>query len=159
MQYATPDDLLAAPKNAFIESFLGEDRAFKRLSLVKVKEAVSDNIGTVAPDDTLATALERMDDYGYKNAILVVNKRHQPIGIINYALARITRGICRDHLQKAPPSIELDDNLHKAASLMYTADTTWLPCIDAKGRLSGQITQQVMSNHLAARFRSREEQE
>lgn len=157
IQYDTPDDLLAAPKNAFIASFLGEDRAFKRLSLVKVHEVMSDELGTVTPNDSLATALERMDDFGYHDAILVVNNLHQPVGIINRAVARTTRGFCRDHLQKAPSSIELEDTLHKAASLMYANDTIWLPCVDAQGRLRGQITQRAMSHHLGARFRSKED--
>ena len=35
-QFASPDDLLARPANAFIEDFLGTDRALKRLRLVTV---------------------------------------------------------------------------------------------------------------------------
>ncbi|MCK9515225.1 MAG: ABC transporter ATP-binding protein [Ottowia sp.] len=157
VQYDTPDDLLAAPRNAFIESFLGEDRAFKRLSLVKVREVVSDEIGTVTPGDTLKTALERMDDFGYQNAILVVNSRHQPVGMITRAVARTTRGYCRDHLQNVPATIGLDDNLHKAASLMFGRDTVWLPCVDTTGRVRGQITQRAMTHHLGSRFRTRED--
>ncbi|HSH49959.1 MAG TPA: ABC transporter ATP-binding protein [Halomonas sp.] len=156
VQYATPDDLLAAPKNAFIESFLGEDRALKRLNLVKVRDVVSDQIGTVNPADTLKTALERMDDFGYHRAILVVNDQRQPVGIITRAVARTTRGYCRDHLHNVPASIGLDDDLRKAASLMFAKDTVWLPCVDAEGRVCGQITQRAMTHHLGARFRARE---
>ncbi|OEY67001.1 ABC transporter ATP-binding protein [Marinobacter sp. X15-166B] len=156
VQYDTPDDLLAAPRNTFIESFLGEDRAFKRLSLVKVREVVSDNIGTVTPDDSLETALKRMDDFGYQLSILVVNNRHQPVGMVSRAVARTTRGFCGDHLQNVPATIELDDNLHKAAALMFAKDTVWLPCVDAEGRVRGQISQRAMTHHLGARFRSQE---
>jgi osmoprotectant transport system ATP-binding protein len=156
VQYATPDDLLAAPKNAFIESFLGEDRALKRLNLVKVREVVSDEIGTVTPGDTLQAALERMDGFGYQNAILVVNDQRQPVGMITRAVARTTRGYCRDHLENVPATIELDDDLRKAASLMFAKDTVWLPCVDADGRVHGQITQRAMTHHLGARFRARE---
>src|SRR6056297_397097 len=38
VQYSEPDELLAAPKDDFVESFLGEDRALKRLNLVKVRD-------------------------------------------------------------------------------------------------------------------------
>ncbi|MCU1353337.1 MAG: ATP-binding cassette protein [Acidimicrobiales bacterium] len=37
-QYAPPDDLLAAPANAFVAKFLGTDRSIKRLSLAKVRD-------------------------------------------------------------------------------------------------------------------------
>ncbi|MDN3552657.1 ABC transporter ATP-binding protein [Halomonas almeriensis] len=153
VQYSTPDDLLAAPQNDFVESFLGEDRALKRLNLVRVREVVSDDIGTVSPGDTLETALARIDDYGYQNAILVVNDKRQPVGLISRALARTTKGFCRDHLQNVSATVSLDDDLRKVASLMFAQDITWLPCVDAKGRVCGQITQRAMTHHLGSRFR------
>lgn len=158
VQYSSPDDLLSAPKNAFVESFLGEDRALKRLNLVKVREVVSDEIGTVRPDDTLETALARIDDFGYQNSILMVNERRQPAGMITRAVARTTKGYCRDHFQAAPPVASLDDDLRKVASLMFAHDTTWLPCVDEHGRVSGQITQRAMTRHLGSRYRSRSEE-
>ncbi|TFH87893.1 ATP-binding cassette domain-containing protein [Billgrantia azerbaijanica] len=156
VQYATPDDLLAAPKNAFVESFLGEDRALKRLNLVKVREIVTDEIGTVSPGDTLQTALAKIDDFGYQNAILMVNERGQPAGIIGRSVARTTKGYCRDHFQAVPAVVGLDDDLRKAASLMFAHDITWLPCVDEEGRVCGQITQRAMTSHLGARFRARQ---
>ena len=156
VQHAAPDDLLAAPKNAFVESFLGEDRALKRLNLVKVQEVVSDEIATVAPGDTLETALARIEDYGYQNAILMVNDRRQPVGLITRAKARTTKGYCRDHFENVPGTVTLDDDLRKVASLMFSQDATWLPCVDEHGRVCGQITQRAMTHHLGSRFRARE---
>ena len=37
-QYASPDEMLAAPANAFVEQFIGEDRGIKRLQLRTVGE-------------------------------------------------------------------------------------------------------------------------
>ncbi|MFP4136832.1 MAG: ABC transporter ATP-binding protein [Halomonas sp.] len=156
VQHSEPDDLLAAPRNAFVESFLGEDRALKRLNLVKVREVVSDEIGTVTPADTLQTALARIDDFGYQNSILMVNDQRQPVGLITRAVARTTRGYCRDHFQNVPATVGLDDDLRKVASLMFAQDTTWLPCVDDQGRVCGQITQRAMTHHLGARFRAAE---
>ncbi|MBB3232699.1 ABC transporter ATP-binding protein [Halomonas stenophila] len=157
VQYSTPDDLLAAPRNAFVESFLGEDRALKRLNLVKVREVVSDEIGTVRPGDTLEQALARIDDFGYQNSILMVNDKHQPVGLITRALARTTKGYCRDHFQNVPATVTLEDDLRKVASLMFAQDTTWLPCVDDEGRVCGQITQRAMTHHLGSRFRPTQE--
>jgi osmoprotectant transport system ATP-binding protein len=156
IQHSTPDDLLAAPKNAFVESFLGEDRALKRLNLVRVREIVTDEIGTVTPSDTLETALAKIEDFGYQNSILMVNERKQPAGIISRSIARTTKGYCRDHFQAIPAVVDLDDDLRKAASLMFAHDITWLPCINAEGRVCGQITQRAMTSHLGARFRARQ---
>lgn len=148
--------MLAAPKNAFVESFLGEDRALKRLNLVKVREIVTDEIGTVTPSDTLEAALAKIDNYGYQNAILMVNDRKQPAGIISRSIARTTKGYCRDHFQAVPAVVDLDDDLRKAASLMFAHDQTWLPCVNEEGTVCGQITQRAMTSHLGARYRARQ---
>ncbi|TFH87881.1 ATP-binding cassette domain-containing protein [Billgrantia azerbaijanica] len=152
-QYSSPDDLLADPKDEFIESFLGEDRALKRLNLVKVHDLVSQEVGTVTPDDDLGMALSRMDDFGYHSAIVMVNERHQPVGVIRRSLARTTKGYCRDHFEPLPTVTHLDDDLRKVASLMFAHDMTWLPCVDEGGRLCGHITQRDITHHLGARYR------
>lgn len=38
MQYDTPDDILASPKNKFVEDFIGSDSSLKRLTLLTVKD-------------------------------------------------------------------------------------------------------------------------
>ena len=67
VQYDRPRELLANPTNEFVESFIGEDRLFKQLQTVTVREAMRDRPGsvektdrTVAPDDSLKTALQRL---------------------------------------------------------------------------------------------------
>lgn len=154
VQYSEPDELLAAPKNDFVESFLGEDRALKRLNLVKVRDLASEEIGLVRPDDTLATALQRIEAYGYLNSIVMVNHKRQPVGIINAAVARTTQGHCRDHYQSVPVVVSLDDDLRKVASLMFAHDMTWVPCVDDDGRIVGQITQRAITHHLGSRYRA-----
>lgn len=154
VQYSEPDDLLAAPKNDFVESFLGDDRALKRLNLVKVGDIISGDMATVKPGDSLEKALSLMDEYGYQWSILLVNENNEPIGMVPRSTARVTRGYCRDHYQPVPAMINIADTLRKATSLMFAEDTTWLPCIDDSGQVCGQITQRAMTRHLGSRFRS-----
>lgn len=154
VQHSEPDELLAAPKNSFVESFLGEDRALKRLNLVKVNELASDRIGVVRPDDTLQAALERIEDYGYENCIVMVNEDGQPVGQVRRSVARTTKGYCRDHYESLSTAVGLDDDLRKVASLMFAHDMTWVPCVDGDGRLRGQITQRAITHHLGSRYRA-----
>jgi osmoprotectant transport system ATP-binding protein len=153
IQHDSPNDLLSAPLNAFVESFLGEDRALKRLNLTRVRDVVSGDMGTVLPGDSLKTALERMDSYGYSHAILMVDERHRPLGLVSRAVAQTSRGACSDHYQSLLSVVTLDDDLRKVASEMFDNDVTWLPCVDADGRACGQITQRAMTHHLASRVR------
>ncbi|MCK0769977.1 ABC transporter ATP-binding protein [Chromohalobacter canadensis] len=159
VQYSEPDELLAAPKNDFVESFLGEDRALKRLNLVQVRDLASEEIGLVRPDETLATALQRIESYGYQNSIVMVNDKRQPVGIINAAVARTTQGHCRDHYQSVPVVVSLDDDLRKVASLMFANDMTWVPCVDDDGRIVGQVTQRAITHHLGSRYRAHSKRE
>jgi len=150
-QYSEPDELLAAPKDEFVESFLGDDRALKRLNLVKVRDVVNDTIGTVKPSDSLDTARKRIEEYGYQSAIIMVNEQYQPVGMVAASVAKNTKGYCRDHYLPIPARVGLDDDLRKVASLMFGHDITWVPCVDEKERLCGQITQRAITHHLSAR--------
>ncbi|MCO4315901.1 ABC transporter ATP-binding protein [Phyllobacterium sp. 21LDTY02-6] len=65
VQYDTPDTILSRPATPFVESFVGIDRAIKRLSLFKVGEAMSEgqpgaNAATVGIDSNLRDALALM---------------------------------------------------------------------------------------------------
>ncbi|HJS30949.1 MAG TPA: CBS domain-containing protein, partial [Alphaproteobacteria bacterium] len=76
VQYGTPDEILTRPADAFVEDFVGADRALKRLSLVGVKDAMSALVGVgggpaVSPDTTLRDALSLMLAKGARHARVV----------------------------------------------------------------------------------------
>ena len=64
VQYATPEELLTAPADGFVEGFVGPDRGLKRLALQRVDEArldpPSEQPLSVAGDAVLRTALSQM---------------------------------------------------------------------------------------------------
>jgi osmoprotectant transport system ATP-binding protein len=70
VQYGTPDEILARPADAFVEEFVGGDRALKRLMLVPVKDVMqpadarpgvaSDTPAGISPVPLEATADEAL---------------------------------------------------------------------------------------------------
>jgi osmoprotectant transport system ATP-binding protein len=64
IQYATPDEILAAPADAFVETFVGPERALKRLSLRTVEALLRPGAITDAPimsrSGSLREALARL---------------------------------------------------------------------------------------------------
>lgn len=64
VQYATPDEILAAPADPFVESFVGPDRALKRLSLRTVGSVLQPGVLPGAPvmnsSGSLREALARL---------------------------------------------------------------------------------------------------
>ena len=66
VQYDTPEAILARPANAFVEEFVGQDRALKRLSLYTVESRmgpvadVADDAPRLRADATLRDALSAL---------------------------------------------------------------------------------------------------
>jgi osmoprotectant transport system ATP-binding protein len=65
LQYDTPQEILARPANDFIESFLGPDRAIKRLNLIPITAIMtapepSQGNASVPPDTSIHQALAMM---------------------------------------------------------------------------------------------------
>ena len=50
-QYATPAELLLEPADAFVEDFVGADRALKRLALLRVRDVDLWKAPRVRPGD------------------------------------------------------------------------------------------------------------
>ncbi|WP_027858558.1 ABC transporter ATP-binding protein [Marinobacterium jannaschii] len=153
VQYDTPDDLLAHPKDSFVESFVGDDRALKRLRLVNVAQVMESPAPCVTPQDSLETALQQMEEHGYSHAITLVNQQQQPIGFVSKQVAQTTKGYCGEHYVGLKGLANINDDLRKIASLMFTHDSTWMPCVDDSGRLVGHISQRGITHYLGATYR------
>lgn len=151
VQYDTPDDLLAHPKDDFVKSFVGDDRALKRLRLVSVDKVMEAPV-FVSQNDNLSQALSKMESYGYSHAITMVNEEQQPIGYVSKSVATTTQGLCGEHYFGLKSMVSVNDDLRKVASKMFTHDTTWMPCIDETGRMVGQITQRGVTHYLGATY-------
>jgi len=153
VQYDAPDDLLAHPKDAFVKSFVGDDRALKRLRLVKVGQVVEQLSAFVTPSDTLQHALKLIEERGYEHAIPMVNEQQQPIGYVSKGVAKTTQGFCGEHYFGLKGVAHINDDLRKVASQMFSQDTTWMPCVDELGCLIGHITQRGITHYLSSTYK------
>ena len=152
VQYDTPDRLLAHPIDDFVESFVGDDRALKRLRLVKVGHVIEQMGPVVRPKDSLPEANSLMEKHGYNQAIVMVNEHQQPIGYVSKAVAQTSQGFCGEHYFGLKATANVNDDLRKVASLMFNHDTTWLPCVDVDGRFVGHVTQRGITHYLGATY-------
>ncbi len=60
-QYATPEELLMHPADAFVEEFVGADRALKRLSLVRVADLALEPVAADGDGPTVAAGASARD--------------------------------------------------------------------------------------------------
>ncbi|NLG68540.1 MAG: betaine/proline/choline family ABC transporter ATP-binding protein [Firmicutes bacterium] len=73
VQYSTPDELLRAPADAFVEGLVGRNRALKRLHLIKVRDVVEGRRHPVVVSlrDRLDEVRQRMREAAVKVAFAV----------------------------------------------------------------------------------------
>ena len=152
IQYDAPDDLLAHPKNAFIADFVGGDRTLKRLRLITVEEAMERDPPRVTAEDTLETAVALMEERGH-SSIVMVGPRGRARGVVRLEKARGQRGKVGENHDRLPAPIRVHEDLRNAVSSMFTADETWLACVDAEGIYRGYITQRGITHLLGATYR------
>jgi osmoprotectant transport system ATP-binding protein len=102
VQYDAPEAILAHPSDAFVESFVGTDRALKRLGLIQV-EAALEVAGPVAPPQSipaqanLRDALARMLEGGV-DSLAVTGANGAVLGVLTMSgIRRHTRaGVTAD---------------------------------------------------------------
>ena len=102
VQYGTPEEILAAPVDTFVEAFVGTDRALKRLSLIDARAAMEAPAGAVpaheiAAGASLRDALARMLSAGV-DALSVVDGDRRVVGTLTLGGIRArTRTTDREH--------------------------------------------------------------
>jgi osmoprotectant transport system ATP-binding protein len=101
VQYAPPEQILAAPANAFVEAFVGADRALKRLALMSAASAIVDWTGapptrSVPADLNLRDVLARMLADG-DDAAGVVDGNGARIGVVTLEAIRVHAGTRARH--------------------------------------------------------------
>jgi len=101
VQYDTPEAILAAPADAFVEAFVGADRALKRLALIPASDALDPDAAipvsaaTIDGASSLRDALALMLSLGVE-ALVVSGPQGKPTGVV-------TLTTIRAHTRVAPP--------------------------------------------------------
>ena len=94
VQYATPEAILARPMDAFVDEFVGSDRALKRLALIPAAEVMTDGAGTgaarvrIAVDASARDALSAMLAAG-EDSVTLIDENGAPRGTITLAAMRM----------------------------------------------------------------------
>ncbi len=100
-QYATPDEILASPSDAFVASFVGADRGLKRLSLTRLTDLEleppppgggvggSDGARTASETTSLRDALSLMLTNGGR-PLMVLDADGRPVGTVTVDMVSAT---------------------------------------------------------------------
>ena len=152
IQYDTPDKILAHPVNSFVADFVGSDRTLKRLRLIKVADAMMKDPPRVVGEDTLESAVARMQEHGHIS-IVMVGPRGRARGMIRLDEAQGKKGLVSEHVEPLPGVINIKDDLRVAVSMMFSHGATWLACVDDDGFYKGYVTQRGITQLLGSGYR------
>jgi osmoprotectant transport system ATP-binding protein len=107
VQYDTPEAILAKPMDAFVDEFVGSDRALKRLALIPAAEVMTAGLGAgdarprIAVDASARDALSAMLAAG-ADSVTLIDENGAPRGTITLAAMR-TRLSARDDSSSGEP--------------------------------------------------------
>ncbi|CAM4000672.1 ABC transporter ATP-binding protein [Paracoccus yeei] len=152
VQYDTPDNILAHPIDDFVADFVGGDRTLKRLQLVRVADAMQADPPRVLAETPVAEALALMAAHDHQSVVMT-GPRGRARGLVRRAQLQGAVGTVGDHYERLPCTIQVDDTLRNAVSMMFSNDQTWLPCVDPDGFYRGYLTQRGITHLLGATYR------
>jgi osmoprotectant transport system ATP-binding protein len=140
-QYDDTIRLINNPKNEFVESLLGADRALKGLDLVKVRDTYDPDYFSVSMKDAATSSVKDvaklLEDAGRPFAF--VKDRNDKLQ--GYVLRRdLEQADGREHAEehlRPIESVRQNTTLMEAISLMVTSGITAVPVVDDRDRMLG----------------------
>jgi osmoprotectant transport system ATP-binding protein len=140
-QLATPDELMRAPANEFVESFVGDDRGLRRLRLHTVA-SLPKRIGPVVPITASFDEAERVAlAEGTEWVGLLDGTTFAGWADIDDVRAAATRGGTLADVERFLPAaqVEPSSSLRAAMELIMVSDTS-VAVIDDGGNFGGVVT-------------------
>ncbi|MGA7689997.1 MAG: betaine/proline/choline family ABC transporter ATP-binding protein [Jiangellales bacterium] len=144
-QYATPDELLRAPANAFVEEFVGDDRGVKRLQLSTVSQLPFEQGPVLDLASPLDQARAVMRDY--RSEWLGLTDSGQFVGWVDGSA--LAEGVDLARVQRYPAAGRVTpvSTLRNAMEVIMNSNTS-VAVIDDEGRFGGVVTLEAIRAEL-----------
>ena len=147
-QYATPAELLMAPADDFVEDFVGADRALKRLALMRVRDINLWEAPLAFVGQSTAEIRAKLNGAEVPHA-LVVDSDRRPLGWLSES--DLQRETVPEKPDSGPePVLDLDDVMRDALADLLQTETQYAPVTDARGRIAGVLSVEIISEFLVS---------
>ncbi len=146
-QFATPEEILTAPANEFVEDFVGAGATLKRLKLTRIREIdiVGDCLtGSITEDKT--TLRRKLDDSDW-TALLLLDEEHRPIRWLRAPDFRQDRPVDQMGLP-AVAFVEPNATLSDALEEMLIGSAGVAIVIDSRGKFQGLLDIDTIINSI-----------
>ncbi len=147
-QFATPAELLMAPADAFVEDFVGADRALKRLALMRVGDIDLWQAPLAFVGQATSEVEAKLADAEVPYA-LVVDSERRPLGWLSGSDLNLPE-VPAEPGTSASPVLDVHDVLRDGLSDLLQAETRYAPVVDGDGRIAGVLSVEIISEFLTS---------
>jgi osmoprotectant transport system ATP-binding protein len=142
-QFATPDELLAAPADDFVARFVGADRGLKRLTLSQLGDVELIDGAIAHVGDPAAEARERAEHHG-ADELVVLDGGDQPLGRL--PVERLNgQPVRAEDADPLAATARRETTLRDALSLVVADGNRPLVVVEPDGRLAGLVSLELIS--------------
>ena len=146
-QYDTPAQILGAPATPFVESFVGSDRALKRLKVTAIDPDLLDHPPTAAPTDSLSQARKLSQD-AHAESLPVVAADGSLCGRLR-AQDVEGEGDVEPRVVRAEAWVDVKENLDTALARSLLTEDGWIAVLDGH-RFLGTLSAPTVHRELRA---------
>lgn len=140
IQYSSPAELLARPKNQFVRDFVGADRALKSMRLMKAKDAMKPSPTTVDLESDVTEVRQKMSERKV-DYLIVTGQSDRFRGWIQAEdLEGKDVGSIDEVLSRDVGSVNRETALSDALSVMLEEDVANIPVLGNDNALEGVLT-------------------
>ncbi|MEJ2601557.1 MAG: ABC transporter ATP-binding protein [Anaerolineales bacterium] len=142
-QFDSPSNILANPRNEFVEDFVGADRALKQLNLIHVEEVMDPNPTLVTGGQPAEETLRMMREQDLRT-LYVVDDQKRLQGYVTRRSLRDKTGQIDEFLQPSVVAIPLATTLRDAFSEMLVLDYSYVCVVDSQQRVHGLLSTEMI---------------
>jgi osmoprotectant transport system ATP-binding protein len=146
-QYDTPDAVLAAPANEFVERFVGADRGLKRLSLARIRDLQLAEPITARPGVARSELRTRLEAAGADHALLL-DADDRPLGWVARRDLGRDGEVSVDDATPGSPTLQPETTLRDALSTLLGSSVQLGVVVDEHERLLGLVSVDAISDVL-----------
>ena len=139
-QLDTPANILSKPANGFVADFVGADRGLKKLTLVRVSEAMNKNFSLGRHDETASELSRRMRERD-ADSLFIVDDLGRLIGYVTLEEIQAQPHRRAGELVHGPvATTAAEATMKDAFSQMLSYGISHLPVLDREKKLVGMVT-------------------
>jgi osmoprotectant transport system ATP-binding protein len=152
VQLDTPENILFAPANSFVEEFVGSDRALKVLNLLNVGTVMKKKLVTTSKNDSREDIAQKFREHR-NNFLIVTDNRARILGYVNRQDMEGNTGTTwQDKIRSFSTTLPSNATLKDALAEMLQYDVAVIPIVDDNNELTGIVSMKDLRSYIGEAY-------